>query len=403
MLQVDIGECCGDSLVVYFKDGQEPQEVDLLLEMRWALQSAGDVSAAEAPTVWPSYTFWPFIGNGGAQMVLISFAFESDALDFGEGASVGGADGIHADYGFMVLELNSDIRGRITSVRAVPTKGGSMAIIGFRDLGTTSNDPKDSIYRIQYDVLSRQTSAERLFVTGLISLPLNDGSMSFIAFTNRYQSEVVVLTDPWIIEKPVEIVQRFGTPPILDLTTGEVVGYHFFGIDGDDSTAQTPPRGISNPWHTGYPRLGMDTLTLVANTAADPDVAQVYEVAMRIIPQDRVANLTDEVFRTAYVRMGLDVSIPAMGGARPIDAGLYVVATGTSDEFVGLKVVDSRGGIKQRCLIQSESGGVTGIYDPFVFLSDKPDIHEDLPAIDSPVQKMMRRIRCASRWRCDDA
>lgn len=365
---MDIGECCGDSLVVYFRDGRDRQVVNLVSSMRSALLSAGDVSITEEPTVWPSFYFWPYSPGGGVQRIIIAFSFESDALDLGEGGVINGFGGIHADYGFMVFELVETVRDDVTGVIPIPTQGGSMAVIGFRDLGTVSSDVSDHIWRIQYDTLSRQPSVNRLFVSGLTSFTEEATGIVYIVYSNRYQSEVVVITDPWAHPVTVEIVQRFGTPPILNLDSGDAVGYNYFGLSEDESRDWTPGSGMSNPYHTFYPVVGMHSITVVANTAGNQGQAKVYEFVFQPRTQSRLNGMKGpSVFKVPYIRTNVGISIPTMGGAKPVGEKLYFVATGTSKDFVGLMVIDKEGGVVQRCLSPDAAQSATGISDPFIF------------------------------------
>uniref|UniRef100_A0A061S5R6 Uncharacterized protein n=1 Tax=Tetraselmis sp. GSL018 TaxID=582737 RepID=A0A061S5R6_9CHLO len=343
------GGCCADSFFIYYKDGRDPQIVEVIETVRDEL-AKDDLSDIESRTVQITHSLSiDSEDSQGGFSAVVTIHYNSTALN---GLS----------YGVVRIGLEA-VAGRITDVGILPTAASKRAFLALRDIGTVSDDPADSIFRVQF---------VRGPAAGLAAGPVN-GALRFVdmtgtpllAITQKQELELIVLTDPWERES-VDILQRFGTPPVLDAQTAEVLSYHAFGLD--PSREGVLFGGIHNVWHTVYQNV--ETLTIF-NNKADSGFARVYEIELKLAPREIGAQPTDAVFATPYRRVDLDYSPRSQGGARPIGIGLYVVSSGSRSEFVGLKVADSRGNI-----VTVEYSGTDafndGIYDPFVFI-DVPD------------------------------
>lgn len=350
--------CCGDSITIYYRDGRPPSVLEIRDIIRGEL-SGTDLSPDEAATVFPISTLHQQTDDSmGGTLLLVSFGYFADALSGG------------ADFGIIMLRIDEAEDGD-AGIKVVATAAGKNAMLGLRDLGTLSDDGDDTVYRLQYvmgDVGVRTSS----YINGITSFVDSKTGTPVIAFTSTYWNEVVLMTDPWKVDD-VQILQRFGTPPIRVANTGEIRGYHHFGFVPGENFAVD---GVNSVWHTFYGGAGLDTLTIINNKKEGTGNAAVYEleVDLRQAEQKILRRGARTAFQTRRRRIDLDFAIDFQGGARPIDVGLYAVATGLNTEllpgtFVGLKVVDSRGGTLQRCIMPQPGIEVLdGLYDPFVFI-----------------------------------
>lgn len=356
----NIGGCCADSILVYFRDGRAPQVVDLNAALKEEALARGDVSQKEVELLQASHNLFLETETATSLTFLIGLQYSPETL--------GGA----RDFGMFKAELSQAADGSLAPTgRIVPTARGNALLLPLRDLGTASVDPRDGVYRIQYDLQGRDFSRQRQSITGVLSLTDTRTGVPMVAFSNLYQSEVVLLTDPWRMALPPRILQRFGTMPIIDRLTGRSVGIHHFGLEKQEEAPSLCGAGMHNPWKTTYHSAGMDTITVLAN-ADTPDTgrSRVYEFVVNINPESGGEEPTDQAFDTSFRRVDLDIGIPNGGGAIPIEVGLYVVASGLNSEFIGLKIVDSKGGILSVPFLDWFPNGRDGLYDPFLMIDD---------------------------------
>lgn len=220
-----------------------------------------------------------------------------------------------------------------------------------------------------------------------------------MAYTHVFERATTIINDPWV-SQDIKILQRFGTPPVLDPATGSQPdtrpGFRYFGLNQETEGALFG--GVYNVWHTRYPGYNLDTITMF-NVGGNGDSyvgpyirnARVYEFAVALRPEG-TNDVSDAVFETAYRRADLDFWALYMGGARPLEAGLYVVSSGKrgNSGFTGLKVVDSRGGIKQHS-ISTDKLCLDAAYDPFIFIEIDPETGESIAAPPRTFRSTVRR------------
>lgn len=381
--------CCGDTIVTFSKSGLDPVFFDLLTPLRTLLVASRDLTVAEGATVYPGSVYLPYYQHGYNQSfvgVLVAFTYGSEAL-----TAAGGRSGTSQnDWGITCLNLFKGSDGTFSSAEPCSNRDGNLAVLGYRDLGTLSNVPTDSLWKIQYDPFSRVSNWDRATITGMDAFStMYDGQeRRLIAFSNKYQSEVVIINDPWAGPGGVEILQRFGSPPIMVNPTGVVFGYHNMGMNLplQGQTFQPLPWGFSSPWYTEYSNTG--TIAVICNSGPY-EKAKIFEFAIKLVPISSVTEIetgTNAVWITDYKEIDLEIGIPENGGARPIAQGLYVVSTGSSEDFKGIMIVDDNGG-SLRASLDQNGPSVGRLTDGFVFVDLKAPLSSSKVA-----RKFSRRL-----------
>lgn len=350
-----VRQCCADSMVVYFKDGRPRQQIFLADVLKKALIEKGDVSTAEARTVGPTHTFdvdRPNVDEDGGDRdikVIVVFEYEAERL----AGTV--------DFGIVRMKLIEDENGDIERVEVMETAGGRAAFLGYRDIGTLSPRPEDSIYKVQYAIRAdndRPAGIQRA-VDPKTGTPL-------LIYSHPIQFETMILTDPWMLDE-VRILQRFGSPVVWEANSTNIIGYRHFGLNAEDGNFNDYVHGV---WVTEYKSTKMGSVTVLANNIAG--FAWIFEFAINIRPERRVDEIATSdalAFPTEYKKVKLDISINNAGAARPLEVGLYLVSSGkwATPSFTGLKVIDMAGNIVDRALTYNSSY-VDGLYDPFTYI-----------------------------------
>lgn len=393
------GRMWADSLVIYDRDrSRRTQTVDIQTPLRTALLQNGDLDQIEVDWVNPTNSLELDIQNhdgmySGLLKVTVTFEYNSTRLPTTDPS---GSPMLGKDWGVAMLALIENDNGYVTNVEVIPLSNGAMAFLAFPNIGTWSNETENTIYKVQY--APAEPCQRRALITGVQRFEDRRTGTAVMAYTHLYERSTVIVTDPWRVSGPIRILQRFGSPMVFDPDTSLQPrngnpAYRYFGVS-EEEDGLALYGGLFNVWHTTYPSSNLDTIT-VFNCGAPDDVfgptvltnGRIYEFAVNLKPQGENAALVDSVFNTAYRRVDLDFWNEYMGGARPLEVGLYVTTSGklTSSGFTGLKVADTNGGIKELSLA-SDNLCLDALYDSFIFL-------EIDPRTGSPIQSTVQQNR----------
>lgn len=376
------GWCCADSLTIFYKDGRPQQHIDITNTLRESLLSNGEVNPDEARTINPSHSLTLEWTEEEGLTALVTFEYNSTRLSTFDAF---GNYVMGKDWGLARFRLDFASNGDAVGASVIPTNIGANAFLAFRNIGTLSNNTEDNIFKIQYAITD--ICHRRALITGAVRFTDMKTGYRVIAYNHLYERSTTIISDPWRNDGPVEILQRFGTPLVLDPATGLPPadgrpGYLFMGVNEQRDGVLV---GNSfNVWHTTYPSARVDTITMFNNGDTNdvylgdlPETqnARVFEFSVNLVRESSLSYPpTVAVFRTEYRVVTLDFWNEYMGGARPLEVGLYAVTSGKlgSTGFTGLKLADARGGIIEKSITLSNLC-LDAVYDPFIFMETEPD------------------------------
>ena len=262
------------------------------------------------------------------------------------------------------------------------TLDGSAYFSMLDQLGTTSAQRADTVYRVQYE--KKMTGAEQWHGNGMLRFTTQSGER-LIAFTHRMLAEAVIITDPWATAAAAgggAIVQRFGTPAFSNgtaadddeagMTSTDASGTHFFGVK---TGIRRWTGGVHNVHYraasTSAALLGNETLSLFVNSIEGGSKSYVYEFAINPRPAVAGQEHNDSAFDTPFVYAACNFEAMAQGGARAFGNGVFIVASGVGSGGV-MEVVDQTGAV-QDLAYPAAAGDNTNVavYDPYLFTTKK--------------------------------
>lgn len=321
----DSGSCCADTLRAWDQTTGQYSDLDLTTSMDDAFSS--------------------FPGNHDVTHTLDLQLRDGELVAF-----------VMAQY--TAEEINAPVDAVVClfvgNGSVVPTKDGLGYFSMWEQLGTTSTDPTDSIYKIQHYV--ETDGGQEWHGNGVQRFDMADGT-PILAVTQKELNQAVLISDPWSFSSADgggQILQRFGTPD------GERDGIaHTFGINSSEGVFA----GVHNVWYQQAPD-GRETVTIFVNGKDTSSDSWVYEFDINLVPEASVSEVTDSVFDTSYRGAPCGFVTDTQGGARPIGqtqgAGVWLVATGSASK--GLYAVDEQGGA-------TNYFRHAAMYDPFTFLT----------------------------------
>ena len=340
------GGCCADTLRSYGKDGSS-SEVALNDLLETVFPKA--ITWAHA-----THTFDAFVEDGKVY-ALLQVQYEDP--------HVAGA------------KVNSIVKLDVQAKAAVPTKDGDAYWSIETRLGEETFDYNASVYKLQY---VNGTGTEEWHGNGVLRFADKAGN-TLLALTHRFYEEAFVVKDPWtyaIADGADAILQRFGTSPFRsgddDELSFDVDGkpsavFHRFGLP---ATARQWTGGVHNVWYTPASKTkaggleGKETITLFVNSIQGRATSFVFEFELKLVPEDPKVPVSDDVFGgVAYTWAQCGFKAQAMGGARVIGDGVYLVASGASSggEF---QIIDVNN-VKQTMVYPGPAGKMASLYDTF--------------------------------------
>ena len=255
-----------------------------------------------------THTFDVFHEASGAVSCLLQVQYEEPTL--------GGA------------MVNSIVKLDVASGALVPTVDGDLYWSVATKLGTESLSFNDTIYKLQYFRSGRQ---EQWHGNGVHRF-VDTAGRAIVALTHRNFQEAFLVLDPWTYaaaDGADAILQRFGTSPF---TGDETATLHHFGLP---TTAKQWTGGVHNVWYTPSSATtklaGKETLTLFVNSIEGWPASFVFEFEVKLSPELPFAPLAVSVFDADFVFAECFFKAQAMGGARVIGDGVYLVASGAGN------------------------------------------------------------------------
>ena len=261
---------------------------------------------------------------------------------------------------------------------AVPTKDGDAYWSIEARLGEETFDYNASVYKLQY---VNGTGTEEWHGNGVLRFADKAGN-ELLALTHRFYEEAFVVKDPWtyaIADGADAILQRFGTSPFRsgddDELSFDVDGkpsavFHRFGLP---ATARQWTGGVHNVWYTAASKTkagglaGKETITLFVNSIQGRATSFVFEFELKLVPEDPKVPASDDVFGgVAYTWAQCGFKAQAMGGARVIGDGVYLVASGggSGGQFEVVTAGDTNN-TKIAVVYPGDTAEATNLYDTY--------------------------------------
>ena len=346
------GGCCADTLRVYDQADGSADEVDLNA-LNKGLFAPDNVSWAYA-----THTFDVFKGDDGKVYALLQVQYEDP--------HVAGA------------KVNSIVKLDVQAKAAVPTKDGDAYWSIETRLGEETFDYNASVYKLQY---VNGTGTEEWHGNGVLRFADKAGN-ELLALTHRFYEEAFVVKDPWTYAKADgadAILQRFGTSPFRsgddDELSFDVDGkpsavFHRFGLP---ATARQWTGGVHNVWYTAASKTkaggleGKETITLFVNSIQGRATSFVFEFELKLVPEDPKVPASDDVFGgVAFTWAQCGFKAQAMGGARVIGDGVYLVASGggSGGQFEVVTAGDTNN-TKISVVYPGDTAAATNLYDTY--------------------------------------
>lgn len=289
--------------------------------------------------------------NTNAPYVYANHVFDMSEL---EGSTVAMLDITYLEPDLGGAQVEGVAVFNLDTGELIPTKDGQPFFSYYHNIGTTSEDSQDSIYKIKYSMNGTDgTAPEQFHQNGLTRFVTKDGTW-ILAATFLFNAEAVLMKCPFTYssdEGGGQILQRFGSP-----------ANHQFGLKQTDESIE----GLHNIFYTLYPD-GNETVTLFVNSQTGCDVSLVLEFDLKLSEEPSDKDYDDTVFETDYLSAKLDFSTPTWGGGRPIGKGVWLAG------FNNVTAVDQSLNENQRRLqpppMDDDGAGIfDNIYDPFAFI-----------------------------------
>ena len=346
------GGCCADTLRVYDQATGSAEEVDLNA-LNKPLFAPDNVSWAYA-----THTFDVFKGDDGKVYALLQVQYEEP--------HVAGA------------KVNSIVKLDVAAKRAVPTKDGDAYWSIEKRLGAETFDYNSTVYKLQY---VNGTGTEEWHGNGVLRFADKAGN-HLMALTHRFYEEAFVVKDPWVYDRAGgadAILQRFGTSPFRsgddDELAADVDGrpsalFHKFGLP---ATSRQWTGGVHNVWYTPATKTkaggleGKESITLFVNSIQGRLTSFVFEFELKLAPEADNDSPSDAAFGgVAFTWAQCGFKAMAMGGARVIGDGVYLVASGggSGGQFEVVTAGDTNN-TKQSVVYPGASGSGTNLYDTY--------------------------------------
>lgn len=337
------GGCCADTLRSYALDGTFT-ELDLNALIAGALPKA--ITWAHA-----THTFDAFVEDDEAY-ALLQVQYENPA--------VGGA------------RTNGLLKVDLASKAAVKTRDGDAFWDIETRIGAETYDYNSTVYKLQY---RNGTGTEEFHGNGVLKFTTVAG-VKLLALTHRFYEEAFVVKDPWAYSKAEgadAILQRFGTTPYSsgdddeDVLGGATASFHRFGLP---PAARQWSGGVHNVFYTPSTKTtmggmaGKESITLFVNSIQGRLASFVFEFELKLTPEDpKVPNSDASFGGVAFAWAETGFKAMAMGGARVIGNGVYLVASGASSggEFQIIDVNNT----KQTMVYPGPAGSAASLYDTF--------------------------------------
>lgn len=339
------GGCCADTIRVYEKD---------------ATFADVDIDAILA-TVFPSdVTNW----------VHATHTFDT-YKDEKDGKTYALLQVQYADPHVVNNKVNSIVKVDIAAKAAVKTKDGEGFWSIENRLGAETFDFNSSVYKLQYvNKTLTKRGGEEWHGNGVLRFTSKAGDV-LLAMTHRFFMEAFIVKDPWTYSKAEgadAILQRFGTSPFTSAGATEAAPtFHRFGLP---SYARQWTGGVHNVWYTPSTATtsggieGKETITLFVNSIDGRVASFVFEFELNLKPEDPKVPPSDGVFETTFTFAETHFKAMAMGGARVLANGVYVVASGGGAGGV-FEIIDATNTTKQSFTYPGPTGAMTNLYDTF--------------------------------------
>ena len=337
------GGCCADTLRVYDQADGSADEVDLNA-LNKGLFAPDNVSWAYA-----THTFDVFKGDDGKVYALLQVQYEDP--------HVAGA------------KVNSIVKLDVQAKAAVPTKDGDAYWSIETRLGEETFDYNASVYKLQY---VNGTGTEEWHGNGVLRFADKAGN-ELLALTHRFYEEAFVVKDPWTYAKADgadAILQRFGTSPFASGDdSGDAPTYHHFGLPAH---AREWTGGVHNVWYTASSKTtsgglrGKESITMFINSIDGRAGSFVFEFELKLAPREKATAVSDAVFGgVAFAYAECHFKAQAMGGARVLGDGVYLVASGGGSGAV-FQVIDTANSTNSKMVTYpGDTGSDTNLYDPY--------------------------------------
>ena len=337
------GGCCADTLRVYDQADGSADEVDLNA-LNKGLFAPDNVSWAYA-----THTFDVFKGDDGKVYALLQVQYEDP--------HVAGA------------KVNSIVKLDVKAKTAVPTKDGDAYWSIETRLGEETFDYNSSVYKLQY---VNGTGTEEWHGNGVLRFADKAGN-TLLALTHRFYEEAFVVKDPWTYgaaDGADAILQRFGTSPFASGDDNvDAPTYHHFGLPAH---AREWTGGVHNVWYTASSKTtsgglrGKESITMFINSIDGRAGSFVFEFELKLAPREKATAVSDAVFGgVAFAYAECHFKAQAMGGARVLGDGVYLVASGGGSGAV-FQVIDTANSTNSKMVTYpGDSGADTNLYDPY--------------------------------------
>ena len=338
------GGCCADTLRVYEKDASAKDlDLDALL---------AETFGASVAWVHATHTFDAFLEEDGKAAVLLQVQYED--------ADIGGA------------KVNAIVKVDVAAGTAVDTKDGDAYWSIEAKLGAETYDYNSTVYKMQYVNESFGADSEEWHGNGILKFDDAAGT-TLLALTHRFYEEAFVVKDPWTYgaaDGADAILQRFGTSPFASGDdSGDAPTYHHFGLPAH---AREWTGGVHNVWYTASSKTtsgglrGKESITMFINSIDGRAGSFVFEFELKLAPREKATAVSDAVFGgVAFAYAECHFKAQAMGGARVLGDGVYLVASGGGSGAV-FQVIDTANSTNSKMVTYpGDTGSDTNLYDPY--------------------------------------
>ena len=203
------GSCCADTMRIWSMSDGSSRDIDLV-------EPLANLPFNSSTFAYATHTFDVALLNGETVAYCMA-QFEED--------------------GSMLNKAKVDVVVAISMETglAVPTVSGDAYFSLWEKLGTLSEAPSDSVYKVQFTALSDDpNNDEEWHGNGVSAFTTADGT-DILGVTHRNLNEAILLSNPWTTDSGSgggAILQRFGL-----VANGNTEVDHIFGLSSEDAGA----------------------------------------------------------------------------------------------------------------------------------------------------------------------